>query len=93
MRRIERVDVEEIYSKLLSPNLYQKLQKFTQDARSVEYYYKEMEATMIRDNVKENREATMVKFLSGLNTKIANVIEQQHYMEMEDKVLMAMKVE
>lgn len=30
---------------------------------------------MIRANVKEDREATMARFLSGLNRNIANVIE------------------
>ena len=48
---------------------------------------------MIRTNVEEDREATMARFLSGLNTDIANVIELQHYVEIEDMVHMAMKVE
>jgi hypothetical protein len=30
---------------------------------------------MIRANVEEDREATMARFLSGLNRDIANVIE------------------
>ena len=35
----------------------------------------------------------MARFLSGLNRDIANVIELQHYVEIEDMVHMAMKVE
>jgi len=43
----------------------------------VDDYYKEMEIAMIRDNI-EDREATM---------------ELQHYVELEDMVHMALKVE
>ena len=48
---------------------------------------------MIRANVQEDREATMAIFLSGLNHEIANVVDLQHYVEIEDVVHMAMKVE
>uniref|UniRef100_A0A2N9EKJ2 CCHC-type domain-containing protein n=1 Tax=Fagus sylvatica TaxID=28930 RepID=A0A2N9EKJ2_FAGSY len=73
-------------------DLYQKLQNLTQGSRSVEDYHKEMEVAMIRANVEEDREATMARFLSGLNRDIANVIELQHYVEIEDMVHMAMKL-
>jgi hypothetical protein len=56
-------------------DLYQKLQNLTQRSRSVEDYHKEMEVTMIRANVEEDREATMARFFSSLNRDIANVIE------------------
>uniref|UniRef100_A0A2N9IK70 CCHC-type domain-containing protein n=1 Tax=Fagus sylvatica TaxID=28930 RepID=A0A2N9IK70_FAGSY len=72
-------------------DLYQKLQNLTQGSRSVEDYHKEMEVAMIRANVEEDWEATMARFLSGLNRNIANVIELQHYVEIEDMVHMAMK--
>ena len=48
---------------------------------------------MIRANVEEAREATMARFLNGLNRDIANVVELQHYIELEDMVHMAIKVE
>uniref|UniRef100_A0A2N9G226 Reverse transcriptase/retrotransposon-derived protein RNase H-like domain-containing protein n=1 Tax=Fagus sylvatica TaxID=28930 RepID=A0A2N9G226_FAGSY len=67
-------------------DLYQKLQNLTQGSRNVE-------VAMIRANVEEEREVTMARFLSGLNRDIANVIELQHYMEIEDMMHMAMKVE
>jgi hypothetical protein len=35
----------------------------------------------------------MARFLNGLNQNIANVVELQHYVEVEDMVHMAMKVE
>ena len=59
----------------------------------MEDYHKEMEIAMIKANVKEDRVATMVQFLNGLNRKITNVIELQHYVELKDMVHMAMKVE
>jgi hypothetical protein len=74
-------------------DLYQKLQNLIHGSRSVEDYHKKMEVAMIRANVEEDREATMARFLSGLNRDIANVIELQHYVEIEDMVHMAMKVE
>ena len=39
------------------------------------------------------REATIARFLNGLNRDIANVVELQHYEELEDMVHMATKVE
>jgi hypothetical protein len=48
---------------------------------------------MIQSNVIEDREATMARFLNGLNRDIANVVELQHCVELEDMVHMATKVE
>ncbi|XP_057808596.1 uncharacterized protein LOC131023071 [Salvia miltiorrhiza] len=73
--------------------LYQKLQSMNQGTKSVDEYYKEMEIAMIRANVEEDREATMARFLCGLNKEIANIVDLQHYVELEDMVHMAMKVE
>ncbi|KAH9698007.1 hypothetical protein KPL71_023835 [Citrus sinensis] len=73
--------------------LHQRLQSLTQGSRSAEDYHKEMEIIMIRANIEEEREATMARFLHGLNQDIANVVDLQHYVELEDMVHMAMKVE
>jgi RNA-splicing ligase RtcB len=73
--------------------LYKKLQRLRQGSRSIEDYYKEMEIAMIRANVKEDREATMARFLIGLNREIHDKVEMQHYLELEDMVHMAIKVE
>ena len=73
--------------------LYQKLQSLMQGNRSVDEYYQEMEIVMIRANVEEDRKATMARFMASLNTEIANIVELQHYVELEDMVHMAMKVE
>lgn len=73
--------------------LYQKLQSLTQGQRSVEDYYKEMEVAMICADVEEDLEATMARFLAGLNRDIANIVELHHYVEVIDMVHMAIKVE
>jgi len=73
--------------------LYLKLQDLNQGSRFVDEYFKDMEMVMIRANVIEDREATIARFLNGLNRDITNVVELQHCVELEDMVYMAMKVE
>jgi hypothetical protein len=53
----------------------------------VDDYYKEMEIAMIRANIEDDRQATMARFLNGLNRDIANMVE------LEDMVHMAIKME
>lgn len=48
---------------------------------------------MIRANMEEDREATMVRFISNLNKEFADVVDLQHYMEMEELLYKAIKVE
>ena len=48
---------------------------------------------MIQANVEEHREATMARFLLGLNREIQDKVDMQHYVELEDMVHMAIKVE
>jgi hypothetical protein len=45
-----------------------------------------MEIATILANVVEDKEATMARFLNGLNQDIANVVELQHYLELENMV-------
>ena len=56
-------------------------------------YHRKMKIVMIRANVEEDIEATMTRFLNGLNRDIANVVELPHYVELKDMVHMAIKVE
>ena len=74
-------------------DLHLKLQSLNRGSKSVDEYYKEMEIMMIQGNVTKDSEAMMARFLNGLNKEIANVVELQHYIELEDMVHMAMKVE
>ncbi|XP_057996491.1 uncharacterized protein LOC131175835 [Hevea brasiliensis] len=48
---------------------------------------------MIRANVEEDREATMARFLKVQNLDIANIVELQHYVELDDMLNMAIKIE
>ena len=47
--------------------LHQWLQSLTLGSKSMEDYHKEMEIIMIQANIKEERKATMARFLHGLN--------------------------
>ncbi|XP_071933758.1 uncharacterized protein [Coffea arabica] len=73
-------------------DLYQKLQTMTQGQRSVEDYYKDMEISMLRADIQEDREATMARFLNGLRVEIADQLELQYYVEIEDMVEKAIKI-
>ena len=59
----------------------------------MEDYYKEMEVAMARVNIEEDREVSMARFLAGLNRDIQNFVELKHYVELEDMVHMAIKIE
>jgi len=65
----------------------------TQGSKSVKEYQKELEVAMIRDNVNEDEEVTMSRFLNGLNRDISNVVKLQSYVELEELVHLAIKVE
>ena len=60
---------------------------------SVENYYKEMEIAMIRANIEEDQETTMARFVGGLNKEIIDMVDLQHYVEIEELVHKAIKVE
>jgi len=74
-------------------DLYLKPQDLNQGSKLVDDNHKEMKITMIQANIINDREATMARFLNGLNKDIANVVGLQHYMQLENMVHMAMKVE
>ena len=65
----------------------------TQGNKNVEEYQKELEVDMIRANVNEDKEVTMSRFLNGFNRDIANVVELQSYVDLEELVHLAIKVE
>ena len=48
---------------------------------------------MIGTNIDKDQEATMARFVNGLYNEIANQVELQHYVEMEDLLHMAIKIE
>ncbi|KAG7572474.1 Zinc finger CCHC-type superfamily [Arabidopsis suecica] len=64
--------------------LHQRLRRLTQGHRLVEEYYQDMEKLMLRADISEDREATMSRFLGGLNRDIQDRLETQHYVELEE---------
>nr|XP_027100931.1 uncharacterized protein LOC113720173 [Coffea arabica] len=54
---------------------------------------KDMEISMLRADIQEDREATMARFLSGLRVEIADQLELQYYVEIDDMVDKAIKIE
>ncbi|RDX87820.1 hypothetical protein CR513_30661, partial [Mucuna pruriens] len=46
------------------------LQRFYQGRRNVEDYYKEIEVSLIKAQIEESQEATISRFLHGLNKDI-----------------------
>ncbi|KAL4279036.1 hypothetical protein GQ457_03G017300 [Hibiscus cannabinus] len=73
--------------------LLRKLQNLTQGSMSVEDYFKEMELAMIQANIEEDQETTIARFVSGHNPEIADTVELQYYVDLEEVVHLAMKVE
>ncbi|XP_073153147.1 uncharacterized protein [Henckelia pumila] len=73
--------------------MYRRLQTLRQGPRSVENYYKELETTIIWTNIEENNEATIARFLCGLNRKIQDQLELRHCLDLDEMVQTAMKVE
>ena len=73
--------------------LHPRLQTLRQGTKSVEDYHKEIEMLMTRVDLEEDREATMARFIGGLNKEIADRVELQHYVVLEELVHLAIKVE
>ncbi|KAI3457182.1 hypothetical protein Pfo_013845 [Paulownia fortunei] len=78
-RRKNHERLKTFHSKLLSLRVVQQVAVSNSRIQSVDEYYKEMEIAMIRANVEEDREATMARFLHGLNHMVHQAIkvEQQ----------------
>nr|XP_027103113.1 heat shock protein 90-6, mitochondrial-like [Coffea arabica] len=72
-------------------DLYHRLQTLVQGNWSVDEYHKEMEILMLQADVQEDPEATMARFLNGLRPDIAERVELQHYMELQELVDKAIK--
>ena len=56
-------------------DLFNKLQQLKHDTKSIEEYYKEMEMTMLRADLKELEEQTLARFLSRLNYPIRMIMD------------------
>ena len=52
-----------------------------------------MKLTMLKANLVEDEETTMSRFLNGLNREIADVVDIHHYLEFNELLMRACKVE
>ena len=91
-------EMKEIMRKRFVPThyyreLYNKIQYLVQGFKSVEEYHQAMELAIIRANIDEDRKATMARFLHGLNRNIADLVELHHYVDIDDMLHMAIKIE
>ena len=73
--------------------VHHQLQRLTQGSKSVDEYSKEMETLMIKASFTEDEDQTMARFLGGLNQNIADVVELYPYVDLEDLINIAIKVE
>ncbi|KAG7559493.1 Zinc finger CCHC-type [Arabidopsis thaliana x Arabidopsis arenosa] len=73
--------------------LHQKLRRLSQGSRNVEDYFQEMEKLMLKADVDEHRDATMARFLSGMNRELQDRMEMQTYDTIEEMLHKAILVE
>ncbi|XP_065882211.1 uncharacterized protein [Euphorbia lathyris] len=73
--------------------LLKELQSMSQGNQSVEDYHKQLEMALIRADIQEDEEATMVRFLMGMKREIRNPLELQTYFHMDEMLHKAIKVE
>ncbi|CAA7055067.1 unnamed protein product [Microthlaspi erraticum] len=73
----------EVHPSYYQRELHSKLRRLTQGSKTVEEYFQEMEVMLLRANVIEDREATMSRFLGGLNREIQDIVEMQNCVGLE----------
>ena len=73
--------------------LHTRLQRLVQGSISVDDYYKQMQFLLGRLEYQEGTEATMARFVRGLNRDIADKIELYPYTTLEELVHLAVRVE
>uniref|UniRef100_A0A1J3CPU8 CCHC-type domain-containing protein n=1 Tax=Noccaea caerulescens TaxID=107243 RepID=A0A1J3CPU8_NOCCA len=64
--------------------LHSKLRRLSQGTKSVDEYYQDMEIMKLRAHVEESQEATMSRFLGGLNQEIHDIVEMQNCGSLEE---------
>ncbi|XP_019248374.1 PREDICTED: uncharacterized protein LOC109227629 [Nicotiana attenuata] len=64
-----------------------------QGTMTVDEYFKAMDMAMIQANCMEEEEAAMARFLNGLNREIADVVEIQQFVTIDELVDLAVKIE
>ncbi|RDX90124.1 hypothetical protein CR513_28036, partial [Mucuna pruriens] len=78
---------------LYEREIHHKLQSLYQGSRNEEEYHKDMELTLLRSHIREREEATIARFLHGLNREIQDIVELRSYSSLGALVYQAVKVE
>jgi len=72
---------------------YPQFHNLTQGNTSVDEYTREFEKLLIKHDINELEEQTIVRYLGGLEPKYANVVELQQYTMFDKVCVLAHKVE
>ena len=72
---------------------YARLHSLTQDHMSVEEYTREFQKLLIKCDVQEPKEQTIIRYLGGLKSKYANVVELQQFTTFNEVCVLADKAE
>lgn len=59
----------------------------------IDKYFKELETFFIRVDIQENEKTTIARFIAGWNSKIIEIVVLQHFVELQDLVEKAKKIE
>ncbi|KAL4379602.1 hypothetical protein GQ457_02G026190 [Hibiscus cannabinus] len=73
--------------------LKQRLQRLRQGSRTIEEYYKEMEALIQRADIQEEKDDTLERFIVGLNDNILDVLDLQNYVNLDEALQIAIAIE
>ena len=72
---------------------YSQLHNLTQGNMSVEEYTREFEKLLIKCDLQEVEDQTIVRYLGGLDPKYAQIVELQQYSTFDEVCVLAHKVE
>jgi len=72
---------------------YAHLHNLTQGSMSVDEYTQEFEKILIKCDISEPEEQTIVRYLGGLDPKYSNVVELQQFTTFNEVCVLAHKVE
>ncbi|CAL1387686.1 unnamed protein product [Linum trigynum] len=73
--------------------LYEFLQGIRHGVRSMEEFFRELELLMMCADVREDREVTIARFLHGLNRDIRQEVDLRSFVDLEEVLHLAIKVE
>ena len=74
-------------------NNFLKLHHLKQGSKSVEEYTRDFEQLLLKCGLRENDSQTLIRYLSGLDEQIANVVELHPYTSLDELSVLAHKVE